>query len=103
MKNFSGKVAVITGAGSGLGREFADRAAELGMKLVLADVRADALDRAADELLGQGVEVLSIVCDVSKGAHVQELADAAIARFHGIHLVFNNAGVGSGGLVWENT
>jgi NAD(P)-dependent dehydrogenase (short-subunit alcohol dehydrogenase family) len=103
MKNFSGKVAVITGAGSGLGREFADRAAELGMKLVLADVQADALERATDELLGQGVEVLSMVCDVSKGAHVQELADAAIARFHGIHLVFNNAGVGSGGLVWENT
>ena len=103
MKHFKGRVAVITGAASGLGREFADRAAELGMKLVLADVQADALERATDELLGQGVEVLSMVCDVSKGAHVQELADAAIARFHGIHLVFNNAGVGSGGLVWENT
>ena len=103
MKNFKGKVAVITGAGSGLGREFADRAAELGMKLVLADVQADALERATDELLKQGVEVLAMVCDVSKGAHVQELADAAMARFHGIHLVFNNAGVGSGGLVWENT
>ena len=103
MKNFKGKVAVITGAGSGLGREFADRAAELGMKLVLADVQADALERATDELLAGGAEVLAMVCDVSKGAHVQELADAAIARFHGIHLVFNNAGVGSGGLIWENT
>jgi NAD(P)-dependent dehydrogenase (short-subunit alcohol dehydrogenase family) len=103
MKHFSGKVAVITGAGSGLGREFALTAAGLGMKLVLADVQADALERTTDELLGQGVEVLSMVCDVSKGAHVQELADAAIARFHGIHLVFNNAGVGSGGLIWENT
>ena len=103
MKNFNGKVAVITGAGSGLGREFADRAAELGMKLVLADVQADALERATDALLGQGVEVLSMVCDVSKSSHVQELADAAMARFHGIHLVFNNAGVGSGGLIWENT
>ena len=103
MKNFSGKVAVITGAGSGLGREFADIAAGFGMKLVLADVQADALERATDELLAQGAEVLAMVCDVSKGSHVQELADAAIARFHGIHLVFNNAGVGSGGLVWENT
>ncbi|MGJ9416414.1 SDR family oxidoreductase [Massilia sp. CMS3.1] len=103
MKNFKGKVAVITGAGSGLGREFADRAAELGMKLVLADVQADALERATDELLAGGAEVLAMVCDVSKGAHVQELADAAIARFHGIHLVFNNAGVGSGGLIWENS
>ncbi|MFC5512526.1 SDR family oxidoreductase [Massilia jejuensis] len=103
MNNFKGRVAVITGAGSGLGREFAGIAAGLGMKLVLADVQADALERATDELLGQGAEVLAMVCDVSKGAHVQELADAAIARFHGIHLVFNNAGVGSGGLVWENT
>ena len=103
MKTFSGKVAVITGAGSGLGREFALMAAGRGMKLVLADVQADALERTTDELLDQGVEVLSMVCDVSKGAHVQELADAAIARFHGIHLVFNNAGVGSGGLIWENT
>ncbi|XYJ08553.1 SDR family oxidoreductase [Telluria sp. B2] len=103
MKNFSGKVAVITGAGSGLGREFAETAAGLGMKLVLADVQADALERVTDALLARGVEVLAMVCDVSKGAHVQELADAAVARFHGIHLVFNNAGVGSGGLIWENS
>ena len=103
MKNFSGKVAVITGAGSGLGREFAETAAGLGMKLVLADVQADALEKVTDALLARGVEVLAMVCDVSKGAHVQELADAAVARFHGIHLVFNNAGVGSGGLIWENS
>jgi NAD(P)-dependent dehydrogenase (short-subunit alcohol dehydrogenase family) len=103
MKNFSGKVAVITGAGSGLGREFAFIAAGFGMKLVLADVQADALERVTDELLAQNAEVLAMVCDVSKGAHVHELADAAMARFHGIHLVFNNAGVGSGGLIWENT
>jgi len=103
MKNFSGKVAVITGAGSGLGREFADTAASLGMKLVLADIQADALEKATDELLAQGVEVLAMVCDVSKSSHVEELADAALARFHGIHLVFNNAGVGSGGLIWENS
>ena len=103
MKNFSGKVAVITGAGSGLGREFADIAAGLGMKLVLADIQADALEKATDALLARGAEVLAMVCDVSKGAHVEELADAALARFHGVHLVFNNAGVGSGGLIWENS
>ena len=103
MKNFSGKVAVITGAGSGLGREFADTAASLGMKLVLADIQADALEKTTDALLAQGVEVLAMGCDVSKAAHIEELADAAVARFHGIHLVFNNAGVGSGGLVWENS
>ncbi|QNA89038.1 SDR family oxidoreductase [Massilia sp. Dwa41.01b] len=103
MKDFSGKVAVITGAASGLGREFADIAAGLGMKLVLADVQADALERTTDDMLAKGCEVLAMVCDVSKGAHVQELADAAMARFHAIHLVFNNAGVGSGGLIWENS
>jgi len=103
MKEFRGKVAVITGGASGLGREFANTASSLGMKLVLADVQARALEQATDELLAQGAEVLSMVCDVSKGSHVQELADSAIARFGAIHLVFNNAGVGSGGLVWENS
>jgi NAD(P)-dependent dehydrogenase (short-subunit alcohol dehydrogenase family) len=103
MKDFRGKVAVVTGAASGLGREFANTAATLGMKLVLADVQARALEHATEELLGQGVEVLSMVCDVSKGSHVQELADSAIARFGHVHLVFNNAGVGSGGLIWENS
>ena len=103
MKDFRGKVAVITGAASGLGRAFAGTAAGLGMKLVLADVQPKALEHAAEELLTEGAEVLAMVCDVSKGAHVQELADAAIARFHHVHLVFNNAGVGCGGLVWENS
>lgn len=103
MQEFRGKVAVITGAASGLGREFANIAAGLGMKLVLADVQPDALELATEELQAQGAEVLSMVIDVRKGAHVEELANAALARFHGVHLVFNNAGVGSGGLVWENS
>jgi NAD(P)-dependent dehydrogenase (short-subunit alcohol dehydrogenase family) len=103
MNDFYGKVAVITGSASGLGRAFADTAAGLGMKLVLADVQAKALEQAAEELLAQGAEVLAMVCDVSKGSHVQELADSAMARFGGVHLVFNNAGVGTGGLVWENS
>ncbi len=103
MKDFRGKVAVITGAASGLGREFANTAAGLGMKLVLADVQAKALEHATEELLAGGAEVLSMVCDVSKASHVQELADSAIARFGHVNLVFNNAGVGSGGLIWENS
>lgn len=103
MKDFHGKVAVITGAASGLGREFANTAAGLGMKLVLADVQPKALEHATEELLAQGAEVLSMVCDVSKGSHVQELADSAIARFGCVNLVFNNAGVGAGGLIWENS
>jgi NAD(P)-dependent dehydrogenase (short-subunit alcohol dehydrogenase family) len=103
MKQFAGRVAVITGAASGLGREFANTAAGLGMKLVLADIDADALARAADELQAGGAEVLAMVVDVRKAAHVEELADAAIIRFHCVHLVFNNAGVIAGGLVWESS
>ena len=103
MKNFSGKVAVITGGASGLGREFATIAAGLGMKIVLADVQQDALDNARSELEGQGAQVLAMVCDVRKGEQVQALADSAMERFGAVHLVFNNAGVGSGGLIWENS
>jgi NAD(P)-dependent dehydrogenase (short-subunit alcohol dehydrogenase family) len=103
MKNFKDKVAVITGGASGFGREFARIGAERGMKLVLADVQQDALDRAKTELEAQGAQVLAMVCDVRKAEHVQALADATMARFGAVHLVFNNAGVGSGGLVWENT
>lgn len=103
MKNFQDKVAVITGGASGLGREFANTAASLGMKLVLADVQQDALDKAVAELEGQGAQVLAMICDVRKGEQVQALADATMARFGAVHLLFNNAGVGSGGLIWENT
>lgn len=103
MKDFTGKVAVITGGAGGLGREFANVAARLGMKIVLADVQQDALDKARSELEGQGAQVLAMLCDVRKGEQVQALAEAAMKRFGAVHLVFNNAGVGSGGLVWENT
>ncbi|MDB5936005.1 MAG: hypothetical protein JWQ01_3349 [Massilia sp.] len=103
MKTFNDKVAVITGGASGLGREFASCAAGLGMKLVLADVQQDALDQARAELEAQGVPVLAMLCDVRKGEQVQALADATMARFGAVHLVFNNAGVGSGGLIWENS
>lgn len=103
MKTFRDKVAVITGGASGLGRQFANVAAREGMKLVLADVQSDALQRAADELRAQGASVIARLCDVRKAEQVQALADAAVAEFGAVHLVFNNAGVGSGGLIWENT
>jgi NAD(P)-dependent dehydrogenase (short-subunit alcohol dehydrogenase family) len=103
MKNFKDKVAVITGGASGLGREFANRAADLGMHVVLADVQQDALDLAKTELEARGVAVLAMRCDVRKGEQVQALADATMAKFGAVHLVFNNAGVGSGGLIWENS
>jgi NAD(P)-dependent dehydrogenase (short-subunit alcohol dehydrogenase family) len=103
VKDFNGKVAVITGGASGFGREFALIGAHLNMKLVLADVQQDALDKTKAELEAQGAEVLAIRCDVRKGEQVQALADACMQRFGAVHLVFNNAGVGSGGLVWENS
>ncbi|RTL17747.1 MAG: SDR family oxidoreductase [Burkholderiales bacterium] len=92
--------AVITGAGSGFGLETARLAAQRGMNLVLVDVQADALDRAAAEF--SQVEVLSRVVDVAKADQMEALADAVQRRFGAPHFVFNNAGVGSGGLIWEN-
>ena len=103
MKNFKDKVAVITGGASGFGREFANIGARLGMKLVLADVQQDALDKTRAELEAQGAQVLAVRCDVRKAEQVQALADATMEKFGAVHLVFNNAGVGSGGLVWENS
>ncbi|KIF82544.1 SDR family oxidoreductase [Noviherbaspirillum autotrophicum] len=103
MKDFQNKVAVITGGASGFGREFASIGARLGMKLVLADVQQDALDKARTELEAQGAQVLAMRCDVRRAEQVQALADATMERFGAVHLVFNNAGVASGGLVWENS
>jgi NAD(P)-dependent dehydrogenase (short-subunit alcohol dehydrogenase family) len=103
MKNFKDKVAVITGGASGFGREFANIGARLGMKLVLADVQQDALDKTKAELEAQGAQVLAVRCDVRKAEEVQALADATMNKFGAVHLVFNNAGVGSGGLIWENS
>jgi NAD(P)-dependent dehydrogenase (short-subunit alcohol dehydrogenase family) len=103
MKNFQDKVTVITGGASGFGREFATVGAKLGMKLVLADVQQDALDKTKAELEAQGAQVLAMRCDVRKAEEVQALADAAMEKFGAVHLVFNNAGVGTGGLIWENT
>lgn len=94
------KTAVITGAGSGFGLETARIAARRGMNLVLVDVQADALDKAAAEF--KDVGVLARVVDVAKADQMQALADAVQQRFGAPHFVFNNAGVGSGGLVWEN-
>jgi len=103
MNDFHGKVAVITGAGSGFGREFARIGAGLGMKLVLADVQADALAAMQAELEAQGTQVLARVVDVADGARVEALAEAATQAFGPIHLLFNNAGVAASGLLWESS
>ncbi|MGY1410243.1 SDR family oxidoreductase [Luteimonas sp. A611] len=98
-----GKVAVITGAGSGFGREFARNAARAGMALVLADVQADALSGTVAELEGEGAELMHRRLDVARGEDMHTLAHDAWARFGAVHLLFNNAGVGTTGLLWEST
>ncbi|MDO8373723.1 MAG: SDR family oxidoreductase [Polaromonas sp.] len=103
ISDFKGKTAVLTGAGSGFGLECARIGARLGMNLVLADVQQDALDKAAAEMTAAGAQVLAFRLDVSKAAEVEALGAAVLARFGAPHFVFNNAGVGAGGLIWENT
>jgi len=103
IEDFKGKTAVLTGAGSGFGLECARIGARLGMNLVLVDVQQDALDRARAELEAAGAQVLAHRVDVSDAAQMDALAEAVVQRFGAPHFVFNNAGVGSGGLVWENS
>ena len=99
----AGKTAVLTGAGSGFGLECARIGAHLGMNLVLADVQQDALDHAVAEMQAAGAAVLGLRVDVSKAEQVEALGAATLQRFGAPHFVFNNAGVGAGGLIWENT
>ena len=101
--NFAGKTAVLTGAGSGFGLECARIGARLGMNLALVDVQQDALDAAAAEMQAAGCQVLARKVDVSNAAQMEQLAADVQQRFGAPHLVFNNAGVGAGGLVWENS
>ena len=103
ISDFKNKTAVLTGAGSGFGLECARIGARLGMNLVLVDVQQDALERAAVELSAVGAEVLAVKVDVSKAAEMDTLGGKVFERFGAPHFVFNNAGVGAGGLIWEST
>ncbi|MFZ2824998.1 SDR family oxidoreductase [Hydrogenophaga sp.] len=103
ISDFKGRTAVLTGAGSGFGLECARIGARLGMNLVLVDVQQDALDQAAAEMTAAGAQVLAKRVDVSSAEQMEALAADVVQRFGAPHFVFNNAGVGSGGLVWENS
>ena len=103
ISDFKGKTAVLTGGASGFGLECARIGASLGMNLVIVDVQADALKQAHDELKSLGATVMAKKVDVSNADAMQGLASAVFERFGAPHFVFNNAGVGAGGLVWENT
>lgn len=104
MQDVQGKVAVVTGAASGIGRALVDRFAAGGMKVVLADVEAEALEKAEAEVQSTGAETLAVVTDVSKRSSVDELAAAVTDRFGGTHVLCNNAGVSGGmGALWETS
>ena len=103
IQDFVGKTAVLTGAGSGFGLECARIGAARGMNLVLVDVQQDALDAAQAEMEAAGAQVMARKVDVSNAAQMEQLAADVKARFGAPHFVFNNAGVGAGGLVWENS
>ena len=101
MEDLRGKVAVITGGASGIGRAMAGRAAAEGMKVVMADIEEEALKDAERELTSQGADAIAVTTDVADAASVRELRERALRQFGAVHLVHNNAGVGGGGPIWE--
>ena len=104
MKEFKGKVAVITGAASGIGRAIAERCAREGMKVVLADIEEEALSQAEEEMKAEGATVLAALTDVSKAGDVEALAQKTLDTFGAVHLLCNNAGVLPGrDFLWERT
>lgn len=103
MKVFAGRVAVVTGGGSGLGRALAFRFAREGVRLALADVDERALAATKAELEAAGATCLALRCDVSSAADVEALARHTVEAFGAVHIVCNNAGVAPLGVVWENT
>jgi NAD(P)-dependent dehydrogenase (short-subunit alcohol dehydrogenase family) len=103
--DLQGKVAVVTGGASGVGRALADRFAREGMKLVIADVEKPALDRAVAQLEEAGAEAIGVVTDVTQREAVEALAEQTYGRFGGAHVVCNNAGVGTDETrlkIWES-
>ena len=104
MQDLSGKVAVITGGASGIGRALADAFAAEGMKLVLADIEAAVLDATVAEMRGAGHEVTGVQTDVTDPASVRHLAEKAYATYGAVHVLCNNAGVGPpSAKVWNTT
>ena len=103
MKELNGKVAVVTGAASGIGFAMSERFVSEGMSVVMADVEEEALARSATQLESEGADVLGVLCDVSNAASVKDLAEQTLSAYGGVHVVCNNAGVGPGGLMLETT
>jgi NAD(P)-dependent dehydrogenase (short-subunit alcohol dehydrogenase family) len=96
VRKLAGRVAVVTGAASGIGRALAARLAAEGMRCVLADIEAFALQRAVSDLRHAGATAIGVPADVARAADVRALADRAVGEFGAVHLLCNNAGVGAG-------
>ncbi len=103
MQEFSGKTAVVTGGASGIGRAMGELFAQQGMNVVLADIEQGPLDAAVDAIKADGHSCMGLVTDVSRADDVERLAATAMARFGGIHIACNNAGVFTGGLLWQES
>lgn len=103
MNEFTNRIAVITGAASGIGRSLALRAAAEGMGVVVADIESAPLAAVERELQRLGAPALAVVADVSQAAQVEALAQATMERFGRVDLLVNNAGVGAGGTIWESS
>lgn len=103
IEDLHGRVAVVTGAASGIGLALAERLAAEGMRVAMADVERGALADASAAVAATGADVLAVATDVSNGDEVDALRDAVLDRFGAVDLVCNNAGVGGGGTMWELT
>ncbi len=103
MRELKGKVAVVTGAASGIGRAMAERFAREGMKVVLADVEEKPLGEARDAIANTGAETLAVHTDVSRPDQVDELARRTFEAFGSAHVVCNNAGIAMSGAVWTHS
>ncbi|MBW2363094.1 MAG: SDR family NAD(P)-dependent oxidoreductase [Deltaproteobacteria bacterium] len=104
MKQIEGRVAVVTGAASGIGRGIAEAFAAAGMKVVLSDIRTEALEAATKAVRELGGDVRAIAADVSRAEDVQSLADRTLEEFGAVHVLCSNAGVSSGrSLLWESS
>ena len=104
MKEFAGKVAVVTGGGQGIGRALVERFTDEGMKAVVADVVPALVEQTAGELREQGRDVIGVVTDVTSLESVEALRDATLSAYGAVHVVCNNAGIGAGaeGPMWEH-
>lgn len=101
LTEFNGKVAVVTGAASGIGRAMCEKFASLGMRIVMADVEADRLRGSAAQIEATGADVFAVTTDVSQADELSRLAELTLDRFGKVHVVCNNAGVFAGGLTWD--